>query len=50
MQLNEMSANPKVIKVGLVSDLTDVFQVLDVVSLCDHDLIDDVGSHLFFAG
>lgn len=32
------------------SDLTNVFQVFDVISLCAHDLIDDVGSHLFFAG
>lgn len=34
----------------MFSDLTDVFQVLDVVSLCAHDLIDDVGPHLLFAG
>lgn len=26
--------------------LTDVLEVFDVVSLCAHDLIDDVGSHL----
>lgn len=26
--------------------LTDVFEVFDVVSLCAHDLIDDIGSHL----
>lgn len=26
--------------------LADVLEVLDVVSLCAHDLIDDVGSHL----
>lgn len=31
-------------------DLTNVFQVFDVISLCAHDLVDDVGSHLFFAG
>lgn len=31
-------------------DLTDVFQMFDVVPLCAHDLIDDVGPHLLFAG
>lgn len=33
----------------ILSDLTDVFQVLDVVSLCAHDLIDDIDPHLLFA-
>lgn len=31
-------------------DLADVFQVFDVVPLCAHDLIDDVGPHLLLAG
>lgn len=30
--------------------LTDVLQMLDVVSLCAYDLIDDVGPHLVFGG
>lgn len=30
--------------------LTNVLQVLDVVSLCAYDLIDDVGPHLVFGG
>lgn len=30
-------------------DLTDVLQVLDVVSLRAHDLVDDVGPHLLLA-
>lgn len=34
----------------IVSDLTDVLQVFDVIPFCAHDLIDDVGPHLFFAG
>lgn len=32
-----------------VPDLADVFQVLDVVSLCAHDLVDDVCPHLLLA-
>lgn len=30
--------------------LTNVLQVLDVVSLCAYDLIDDIGPHLVFGG
>lgn len=32
------------------ADLTDVLQVFDVVSLCAHDLVDDVAPHLLLAG
>lgn len=40
----------QVLTVPFIPYLTNVLQVLDVVSLCAYDLIDDVGPHLVFGG